>query len=104
MMRRFILFGGALFVTAFIFGFLAVIQMAIHEDCSQSDGAKVLVDVACVVEDTIVDDHDVALKLDCQGQKTVVRDSTVVVSYLKNPGPLTCTVYKSGKAKCQLRE
>lgn len=107
-MKRFIVFGGGLLGIFIAFGLLALIQFGIH-DCSQGDGAEVIVDATCVVEDTIADDHDVTLKLDCQGQKIVVRNSKVVVSYLKNPGPLTCTVYKStiyksGKVKCQLRE
>lgn len=102
-MRKFIVFGGGLVVLAAAALLLASLQYGIHL-AIKGDGAKVLVNVNCSVQDTVTDDDNVSLQLDCQGRKKVVSDPKVVVSYLKNPGPLTCTIYKSGKVKCQERK
>lgn len=103
-MKRFIVFPGGLFAMALATAVLFATQGAIH-DCGKGDGAKVLVNVNCTVQKTVVYDNGHAtLVLDCQGQKAVLRDPKTVASYLNNPNPLTCTVYESGKAKCQPRE
>lgn len=40
------------------------------------------------------------LKLDCDGKKAWTSDSAIVLSYVKNPRPLNCSVWGSGKATC----
>lgn len=102
-MKKLVTFGGGLVLIVILAAVLAGIQYGIHL-AIKGDGAKVLVNVSCSAEDTVADDDKVSLQLDCHGQKAVMRDSKVVVSYLKNPGPLTCDIYKSGKVKCQERK
>ena len=101
-MRRFVIFGVGIMMIFILSVFLAFIQLLIHNG-TKSD-PKVAVNVACAVEDTITDNDKVVLKLDCQGQKKVTIDPEAVVSYLKNPGPLTCTIYKSGKVNCRSQQ
>ena len=105
-MKKFIIFYSGLLGILFVTVVLAGIQFIIYQETKSN--TKVATDVTCVVQDTIVVDGDhgdrVALKLDCQGHEAVLKNPKVVVSYINNPRPLTCTVYKSGKAQCQLLE
>lgn len=106
-MKKLIVFWGGLIGLAFLALMLFGIQMGIHSS-TKGDGAKVAVNAPCTVQDAIVVDgrrnDNVALKLDCQGRKMVIEDPKVVASYLKNPGLLICTIYESGKIKCQERK
>lgn len=106
-MKKFIFPWQALLILAVIAGIVGGIQLIIHHETKPDP--KVATDVTCVVQESVVvdggkEDDKVALELDCQGQKAVLKDAKVVVSYLQDPRPLTCTVYKSGKTKCQLPE
>jgi len=103
-MKKFIVFYGGLLGILIVTALLAGIQFAIYQETKSNP--KVATDVTCVVQDTIITDggNKVALDLNCQGQKAILKDPKVVVRYLHNPRPLTCTVYKSGKVKCQLLE
>lgn len=94
---------GILFVALIIFAAQGLVHTII-----KGAGAEVLVDNTCKVQDIVTKDktnsNKVILELDCQGQKATTHDVEVLVSYFKNPGPLTCTVYESGKAECQPRK
>lgn len=47
----------------------------------------------------------VRMKLQCKdGEKGIIYDPDVVVSYLKNPGPLTCKRYETGSLMCEERK
>ena len=68
-------------------------------------GPEVLTNATCIVLDTVVtSDNKLVLKLNCPGKGTTTNDPDVLVSWIKNPGPLTCTLYESGKAECQPRK
>jgi len=102
-MKKFILEYPILLVLVMLSLVLTIVQFSVHH-ILEGDGPSLVDNATCVVRDTVVDGKKVALKLDCQGQEAVTRDSETVVDYLKNPGSLTCTVYESGKAKCELRK
>lgn len=50
------------------------------------------------------DTNRIHLSLDCQGQKMTSVDEKVIASYIRNPGPLTCTINKAGDPKCEPRK
>ncbi len=102
-MKKFIIPRGPLFVLFVVVMFLSAVQALINKK-TKSDGPEVLVNATCAVQGTITTNDKVVLKLDCQGQKTIMGDLEVLASYIKNPGPLTCTVYESSKAECQPRK
>lgn len=58
----------------------------------------------CTAQGFTVVSGDVALALLCDNQKRDLTSAKVIVSYLKNPGPLTCTVHSSGIRECSERE
>ncbi len=64
------------------------------------ENTRIASGVTCRFADAEVVDRGVQLNLDCGGRKAYLYDSSVVVNYLKNPGPLTCVLYQSGRAKC----
>lgn len=47
---------------------------------------------------------DVRLNLDCNGTEAWTEDAEVILGYLAKPGPLTCSLWASGKASCKVPE
>lgn len=46
----------------------------------------------------------VEMKLQCEdGEEGVISNSPVIVSYLKDPGPLTCKRYETESVRCEMR-
>ena len=45
---------------------------------------------------------DVRLNLDCKGTEAWTKDVKVILGYLAKPGPLTCSLWASGKASCEV--
>lgn len=43
------------------------------------------------------------LPLNCNGTKTMIWQGHIIVSWIKNPGPLHCTLYESERAECDER-
>ena len=68
------------------------------------DSTKVADGVICDVKDVGVSDNHVQMKLNCSDREVTTTQTTVIVSYMKNPGPLTCALYKTDNAKCKSRE
>ena len=48
--------------------------------------------------------NGISLNLDCNGQEAWASDTRVIREYIKNPGPLTCSLWATGKATCQIPE
>lgn len=44
----------------------------------------------------------VLLNLDCNGMKAWTENAEVILGYLAKPGPLTCSLWASGKAFCEV--
>jgi hypothetical protein len=49
-------------------------------------------------------DQITRFELDCGGKQEKTTNAYVVASYVRNPGPLTCTLYKSGSPDCNPRK
>ena len=98
--NEFILPGKSLLiVTALV---ILVLGVEVALACFIADFTKVA-DVACNLKSVDTEEDPVTLTLDCGGKEVVTAQSQVVVSYLRNPGPVTCTIYKLGKAVCKPR-
>ena len=41
------------------------------------------------------------LNLKCNGKEAWTEDTKVTLGYIQKPGPLTCSLWASGKASCQ---
>ena len=71
------------------------------------DGVKVAQPTSeCVFKDYVPGinaDDPFSLKLDCQGTEAKLSDSRIIAGYLKNPGPLSCSITADGKAHCKQR-
>ena len=50
-----------------------------------------------------VSDFSVVMDVEHQGKKYWTQNATVIISYINNPGPMQCKLYKTGKAECKLR-
>ena len=100
-MKQFILsksaFLGFLVIVAVLIGIQALSAYLIDYNTKVAD------DVICDVKDVGVSDGRVELQLDCSGQKVTTSSSSVVASYIKNPGLLTCAVYKMENTDCKPR-
>ena len=44
------------------------------------------------------------LNITCAGKETSTKDAAVVLSWIRNPGPLNCTLYELGNVSCEPRE
>lgn len=106
-MKRFILHPwGLILVLAMTFVFAFLQEVA---DYVRKSVTVVTPNISCVVTDSWVpsgawDNRNIHLALDCQGQKMQLENKAVIASYIRNPGPLTCTINKAGDPKCQLRK
>lgn len=45
---------------------------------------------------------NVRLNLDCNGTKAWTENAEVILGYLAKPGPITCSLWASGKASCEV--
>ncbi|TSC84868.1 MAG: hypothetical protein G01um101413_252 [Parcubacteria group bacterium Gr01-1014_13] len=101
-MKKLILPIGPLFGILMATVILSLVLGIIHKE-TEGPGPEVLTNGTCMVLDTVVtSDNKVVLELNCQGIGAITNDPDVLVSWIKNPGPLTCTIYESGKVECQL--
>ncbi len=100
-MKDFILPAGGLVGVAFL-----VVVLVVAESFAAfviRDFTKVANGVTCTVKTIDTGKNDVALKLDCGGKEAFTKNVKVIISYVQNPGPLTCTTYKSSSASCEPR-
>lgn len=100
-MNQFILNKGLLALLAFIAFALICIQLGIAEVAEQ---VRTTEERTCKAGELIESDGHVALKLNCGGEDRQTSDGAVIVSYLKNPGDLTCRVHSSGLDNCDERK
>lgn len=101
-MKNFIFTGWQLFPLIIIIVILMSVEM--FAGLIIDDSTKVADNVSCTVKDVGVNSGMIELKLDCDnGKKTTTTYADVVASYMKNPGVLTCALYKNNSVRCNLR-
>ena len=100
-MKNFIIPGGALF------GLFVVVAIVVAVEAFAGyvldDFTKIASDVSCGVK-AVETKTDPVLKLDCDGREASTTNPAVIVSYLQNPGPITCSLYKTGSVVCDPRK
>ena len=99
-MKRFILSKGLL---ALVFGVgLAsiVVQGGVY---AAIDHSRTLKTVNCTAGKIFDKSGDVVMSAQCGNKNVIVTQAMVIVSYLENPGPLTCKVHSGGLQSCEIR-
>lgn len=59
--------------------------------------------VTCKVHDVDKSSSYLKLEMNCDGKEASTTSVDVVLSWVLNPGPLSCTLYKRGNISCEPR-
>lgn len=100
-MKNVILMGWQLFLLTIMIAVVVGIQTLTAFVIN--DSTKVADNVSCNVKDVVIENERVRLKIDCNGKEITMSNVMVIVSYMKNPGPLTCALYKTDSIVCAPR-
>ncbi len=89
----------------FFAGLIGLAVLAVESTVAHgiADSATMKLYTCSVQGPAFVKSGDVALNIDCNGRKFVLQKASVIVSYLKDPGPLKCLVPDSGRYSCEDR-
>jgi len=105
-MKNIILPVGALLLFALVTCAIIFVEFLTAEIINNS--TKVVENVTCAGKAIGVDkstgQNFVTLKLDCDGKEASAREPEIIANYVRNPDPLTCTIYKSGRAICEFHD
>lgn len=98
-MKEFILPPKELLFVLFIIVLLVGVQSGIFA------GVQAFTKVAegpCTFKSWSKSGPNVRLNLDCRGTGAWTENAGVILGYLAKPGPLTCSLWASGKASCEM--
>lgn len=101
-MKNFILPGSGLFLVAFLALLFAGAQAGAA--FLVKDNIKVADKVTCIVNAIYPEGSYVRLNLGCGDRFAYTENAETIAGYVNSPGPLTCALYKSGSAICELRK
>lgn len=100
-MRNFVLSWKLIIIPFLIIGVVVGIQYLAHNfilDITQKHATM------CTFAEWERYGDEVVMKLQCEdGEEGTVSDNSVVIGYLRDPGPLECRRFESGRVLCEVR-
>ena len=100
-MKNFIIPPVGFFFLSVVFGLLFISELAVS---GIVDSETKISEGSCTFKSWSVSQGHPIMNLDCNGQKGITGQAEVVIGYVKKPGPLNCSLWKSGSAICKVPE
>ena len=100
-MRKLILPGWLLLVLLCIIGAVVVAEYGF---ASIIEAWTKVSEGPCAFKSLVKDGQKIRLNVDCDGNEGRTESVQTIVDYLSNPGPLSCSLWASGKAVCRLEK
>lgn len=97
-MRRLVIHAGWIFLGSLLIVTAGAVQYAFHND--SKDNRKIASAASCQLQNITEAGERVQLNLRCGDRSAHIKRLKEVAVVLNNPGPLTCTLFESGRAEC----